>query len=82
MSILRACDHRTNKDDAAWYLYQTVEQLLTPLVSNNQAITTNTITDVVATVLKRFDAAAYVKYISYHQPTMDARTLRKHLRRG
>ena len=82
MSILRACDHRSNKDDAAWYLFEAVEQKLTPLTGDKLLVNAKDITDVVATVLKRFDAAAYVKYISYHQPTMDAKTLRKHLRRG
>lgn len=82
MSILRACDHRSNKDDTAWYLFETVEQMLIPHASDKLLINAEDITDAVATVLKRFDAAAYVKYISYHQPAMDAKTLRKHLRRG
>jgi transcriptional repressor NrdR len=82
MSILRACDHRINQDDTAWYLFEAVEQKLTPIVGSTLVITTQDIADATATILKRFDAAAYVKYISYHQPTMDAKTLRKHLRRG
>lgn len=82
MSILRACDHRANQNDAAWYLFEVVEQNLTPLLSDKQTITTADIIETVMTILKRFDAAAYVKYLSHHQPTMDAQTLRKHLRRG
>ena len=82
MSILRVCDHRTNQDDAAWYLFETVEQNLTPLLTDEQTITTDNIIETVAAILKRFDAAAYVKYLSYHQPALDARTLRRHLRRG
>lgn len=82
MSILRACDHRRNQDDSAWYLFETVEQLLTPLLDSKQIITTDDIIAAVTATLKRFDAAAYVKYISYHQPTMDATSLRKHLRRS
>ena len=82
MSILRACDHRTNQDDAAWYLFESVERALTQFLTDKQTITTSEIIDTVATILKRFDAAAYVKYLSYHQPTMNAAVLRKHLRRG
>jgi transcriptional repressor NrdR len=82
MSILRACDHRADQDDAAWYLFEIAEQNLTPSLSDKQTVTTADIIKVVATLLKRFDTAAYVKYISYHQPAMDAKTLRKHLRRG
>ncbi len=81
MSILRACDHRFHQDDTAWYLFEAAEQKLTPLAGDKLLITTRDITNTVATILKRFDAAAYVKYISYHQPTMDTKTLRKHLRR-
>lgn len=83
MSLLRACDHRTNHDNAAWYLFKAVEQQLYPIAAESEEkITVQDITDKAATILKRFDAAAYVKYISYHQPTMDAKTLRRHLRRG
>ena len=83
MSLLRACDHRVNQDDAAWYLFEAVEQQLYPVAAAHaQKITVQDVTNKAAEILKRFDAAAYVKYISYHQPTMDARTLRRHLRRG
>lgn len=82
MSILRACDHRSNQDDAAWYLFEIVEQKLTPLLDEKQTLTTQAITETVAAVLKRFDAAAYVKYISAHQGALDVMTLRRKLRRG
>lgn len=83
MSLLRACDHRLNQDNAAWYLFEAVEQQLYPIAATHeQKITAQDIADKAAQILKRFDAAAYVKYISYHQPTMDAKTLRRHLRRG
>jgi len=82
MSILRACDHRTNQDDAVWYLFEVVEQKLTPLLTEKQTIAKSDIIETVSAILKRFDAAAYVKYLSYHQPTLDARTLRKQLRRS
>lgn len=82
MSILRACDHRHNQDDAAWYLFETVEQKLTPLLDEKQTINTQTIIETVASVLKRFDAAAYVKYISTHQGALDVATLQRKLRRS
>jgi transcriptional regulator NrdR family protein len=83
MSLLRACDHRINRDSAAWYLFEAVEQQLYPIAaSHEQKLTSQDIINKAAEILKRFDAAAYVQYISYHQPTMDAKTLRRHLRRG
>jgi len=83
MSLLRACDHRSNEDRSAWYLFEAVEQQLYPIAvkKNNQLQNTDIYTKVTA-LLKRFDAVAYVKYMSYHQPTMDVRTLRKQLRDG
>lgn len=82
MSILRACDHRSNQDDAAWYLFRTVEQKLTPLLDEHQRIATSSIIEVVSDVLKRFDAAAYVKYISMHQGAFDVATLKRKLRKN
>lgn len=83
MSLLRACDHRLNQDNTAWYLFEAVEQQLYPIAAQHeQKLTPQDITNKAAEILKRFDAAAYVKYISYHQPAMDAKTLRRHLRRG
>jgi transcriptional repressor NrdR len=82
MSILRACDHRSNQDDAAWYLFQTVEQKLTPLLDEKRTLTTHAVIETVAGVLKRFDAAAYVKYISTHQGGLDVATLQRKLRRS
>jgi transcriptional repressor NrdR len=82
LSLLRACDHRTNQDNTAWYLFEAVEQQLYPVAAaNNQVITNTDISKKTAEILKRFDAAAYVKYISAHSPTMDAQTLRKILRK-
>lgn len=82
LSLLRACDHRPNKDDAAWYLYESVEQKLTPIAAENHLLTTAHITETAADILKNFDPTAYVKYLSYHQPAMNAAALRKRLRRS
>lgn len=81
MSLLRACDHRKNQDDAVWYLFQIVEQKLTAYAAKNNPIPVTQLIEVAAETLKRFDPAAYVKYLSYHQPALDAKSLRKQLRR-
>lgn len=83
MSLLRACDHRLNQDDATWYLFEAIEQQLYPIAAkSDQKIPITDITNIAAGVLKHFDATAYVKYMSYHQPVMDAKTLRRQLRKG
>ncbi len=82
MSLLKACDHRSGTDQKVWYLFEIIEQHLLPLAAPTQQITSSQIAAATSTVLKRFDPTAYVKYISYHQPAMDAATLRKRLRRS
>lgn len=82
MSLLRVCDHRMHTDDAVWYLYQIVEQKLLSYAAEHAAvIDAAAITEQASTALKRFDAAAYVKYLSYHQPALDAVALGKKLRK-
>lgn len=81
ISLIKACDHRQDAESKVWYLFEGIEQQLLPIAArNNQLITTSDIAKVAADILKNFDATAYVKYISHHQPIMDARMLRKHLR--
>lgn len=82
LSIIKACDHRRDTEATAWYLFEAIEQRLIPLAAaNGLIIQTSDITEATASVLKNFDATAYVKYLSYHQPTMDAGQLRKRLRK-
>lgn len=83
LSLLRACDHRSNQDSAAWYLFGAVEQRLFSIVAqNNGTMSADAITEAAARVLKNYDAAAYIKYLSYHQQALDAATLRKQLRKN
>jgi transcriptional repressor NrdR len=81
MSLLRACDHRKNEEESAWYLYKIIEQRLLPLAAPELTITASQVIEEAGNTLKRFDPAAYIKYLSYHQPAMDTRTLRRHLKK-
>lgn len=81
LSIIRACDHRKNIEARVFYLAQIVEERLLPLASQKKlTLTALDIFTVTAEVVKTFDATAYLKYLSYHSPQMDARALRKRLR--
>lgn len=83
LSLLQACDHRQNLQPTAWYLFEAIEEQLFPIAAqNNHIIDKQEIILQAAAILKNFDAAGYIKYLSYHQPAMDARSLRKHLRKG
>lgn len=81
LSILKSCDHRKD-DDRIWYMVEAVERkLLTIAAKNNGTLNVGDIIDSVSGILKNFDAAAYVKYLSYHQNPRDLKTLRQQLRK-
>lgn len=80
LSILRACDHRRDNGEPAYWLSDTIEQQLYRLATKtNNTVTKNQIITIVLEALKNFDAAAYVKYLTTYSPDLDARTLKKRL---
>lgn len=80
ISILSVCDHRTDHGEAAYWLCDTIEQkLYRQAAGTNNTVTKHHITNEVLDVLKRFDAGAYVKYLTRYSPNLDARTLKKRL---
>lgn len=81
-SLLKSLDHRPNVDTAIWYIANLAEQQLLPIASKQQGvIEVGQIFDICSQILKRYDGAAYIKYISYNMPSLDAHTLRAHLRK-
>ena len=81
ISILRVCDHRTDHGEAAYWLNDTIEQLMyRKAAKTNSIITKKTIVSTVLETLKKFDTAAYVKYLAVYSPDLDARTLKRHLK--
>ena len=81
ISLLRVSDHRADQGEAAYWLADTIEQKLYRLSTTaNNVVTKHQITKTTLDVLKNFDAAAYVKYLAYHSPNMDTRTLKRHLK--
>lgn len=81
-SLLRACDHLTAKEDKVFYLLNAIEQKLLPFAAkNNLVLQASEITTATANILKNYDPTAYVKYISYHQPHMDLKSLRQKLKK-
>ena len=81
ISILRTCDHRADHGEAAYWLCDTIEQHLYRYASKNANIVSKkTIINTALETLKKFDTAAYVKYLALYSPGLDARTLKKHLK--
>lgn len=83
ITLLRACDHRQDLDEAVPYLCETIEQKLYTLLPNRneKTITKNDIIQTTTEVLKNYDPIAYVKYMGTYQHQLDAPTLRRALRR-
>jgi len=80
ISILSVCDHRADNGEAAYWLCDTIEQkLYRHATTTNNAVTKRLITGEILDALKRFDTAAYVKYLARYSPNLDARTLKKWL---
>jgi transcriptional repressor NrdR len=83
MSLLKACDHRLDVDQVVPYLCGTIEQDLYKQAAKTAKhwISKQQIIDTVSKVLRRFDSAAYIKYISSYQQGLDGPTIRRALRR-
>lgn len=81
LGILSVCDHRTDHGEASYWLTDTIEQKLYRLAAkSDNSVTKKQITNTTLETLKNFDTAAYVKYLARYSPTLDARTLKKHLK--
>lgn len=81
ISILKVCDHLNNSGEAAFMLHDAIEQkLLRTSAANGSVVTKKDIVSLCCATLKNFDAAAYVKYLTYHSPLLDMKQLKKKLR--
>lgn len=84
LSLLRACDHRKDTDEAVPYLCQTIEQkLYTQAASaSTKTVTPSDIVTITLATLKAYDPVAYVAYAGRHSPMLDATAIRRALKRG
>ncbi len=81
LAIYKACDHRKQAATASEYVLGTIEQKLYRIASDQeQVITKDNIIQTTLAVLKNYDAAAYIKYLSYHQPGLDSAAVKRQLR--
>jgi len=80
ISVLRACDHLQDPESAAHYITQNViQKLYRAATEQAKGIAINDIVATTLATLKPYNLAAYVKYLSYHAPLVDSRTLKKQL---
>ncbi len=65
-SVMEACSHMSNQKDSSVALTETIErEILATLEVNSNSVASSTMAEVVATVLKRYDPLAYLKYVGY-----------------
>jgi transcriptional regulator NrdR family protein len=63
-----------------YWIGNTIEQQLYRLAAkSNNTISKKQIMNTALETLKKFDTAAYVKYLALYSPELDARTLKRHL---
>ena len=84
LSVLRACDHRPDTDEAVPYLCQTIEQKLYAQAASAsvKTITTDDITATTLATLQPYDPVAYVTYAGRHSASLDATAIRRALKRN
>lgn len=65
-SVMEACSHMPDQRDASVALVETMElNILRQLEIESETISSSDIAEVVATVLKRYDPLAHLKYVGY-----------------
>lgn len=65
-SVMEACSHLPDQRAASGALVETMERnLLRELEIDSETVTSSVIAEVAATVLKRYDPLAHLKYVGY-----------------
>ncbi len=78
VSIMKSLDHSKKAADDADAITDTVLRHIYTDIDNN-SVSTETIARAAMTVLRRFDATAFVKYASYQSHLVSSRELKKAL---
>lgn len=79
ISLYRALDHQNNAPEVALDLSQTIIKSVLKF-TNGPLVPSSAISHEVIIVLKRFDAAAAIRYKSFQSPMTSKRDIRKTLR--
>ena len=70
LSLLRACDHRSDLDQVIVYLEGAIQQKLLRLSYTGLYLKPTQIIAVVSETLQQFDPVAYVKYAGRYQTSL------------
>lgn len=76
ISVARSIDHRQNTSQSASYLTRNIIQKILNSRPLPKIIETKYISHMTSLVLKRYDAASSVRYLSYQAPTATKRDVR------
>jgi transcriptional repressor NrdR len=80
ISIAKAVEHKKTPSQAASELTQTVLRHLLKNKPLPKIISTQNISDMTSLVLKRYDPASAIKYLSYQNPNQSAKDIAKSLK--
>lgn len=82
LSVLRVCDHLEEPEVVAHQLIHTIMQkLYRQAAVAPKPIKKQDIAAITLATLKSYNLAAYIKYLSYHEPDIDNRSLKKELKK-
>ncbi len=82
-SVMEACSHIPDQRDSSMALVETVErEILRNLEIDSNSVSSSTVADVVATVLKRYDPLAHLKYVGYRAQAPTSKRELKSLIKG
>lgn len=80
LSVAKAIDHKKNSPQAAGNLTQTIIKKLLNNKAMLQKLNSVDISSVTSLVLKRYDAASSIKYLSFQSPTQGERDIKRMLK--
>lgn len=76
-SVIRACDHLPNRIDTSMSLVETMEKAILASLDQESTVSTLKIADITASILKRYDPLAHLKYVGYRgEISTDKRSLK------
>ena len=80
ISIAKAIEHKHDAANAASHLTTTVVHKLINSIAATSLLSTKDISHMTSTVLKRYDAASAIKYLSFQSPTATSRDVKSMLK--
>lgn len=82
-SVINACNHMPEHIDSSSALTETIEKnILSALEKDSDVVTTSVISEITASVLKKYDPLAHLKYVAHKEQSPTSKRQIKALIKG